>query len=439
MVPTELELDLDFTAPGGRARRGVMLISASLVALIVAGAVFLHPALPGTGAAAGSGPPPKQGSYRVVAADFVDASTGWVVALFRSGDYAVLRTGDGARSWTQQLTVAGDSHPIYMKFFDRSMGVFALVGTSPVLRRTFDGGRSWATQPALESTAIVTSWSFLDMDYGWMLVDEAASTGSTDAQLYRTEDGGRRWADLGAPVRAPERAYQVHFSYLTTGWLTTSGDGAYAYRTSDLGATWSREQLPAPAAGWPATGQFFVAVQPTLDVGAVASVVYFPPLKGRTGIGGTIRAFPPLTVRGFDGGRPRTFLYATLLDQLVGSPWTQEQAPNQLELGTVDNGVSWRVIAPPSTEGAIGFVNALDWWWVTAGQWSRSRDGGATWSDPRGAGAVKPEPGTLQVLDGKHAWYAGSEDSRPLLVGTDDGGTSWRVHQLPAIQDLPTL
>ena len=433
MEPAELDVDVVLGPARSRARRAMALISASLVAVTVAGLGFLRPALPSLGASAGAGA--RQAAYHVVAADFVDRNVGWVAALFPSGDYAILRTADGARTWTRGLTVPGDSHPIFMKFFDRSTGVFALLGTSPLLRRTTDGGKTWSPLPVLDSTSAVDSWSFVDSTHGWMLADSP----SREARLYRTEDGGRSWDDLGPPVRSGDRAYQVHFASRTTGWLTASVTGAYLYRTVDSGATWSRVDLPAPTGGWPAAGAYFVAVQPTAGRGAFASVVYFPPLKGRTGIGAIIRAYPPLTVRSFDGGRPHTYLYATGIDQIVSSPWTQDQPPNQVELSTIDNGAHWNAIAPPSTAGAIGFVDALNWWWIGAGAWSKSRDGGATWSSPREAGVVDPQPGTVRVLDRSHAWFAGSGDSRPVVEATDDGAVSWRVLALPAVDDLPTL
>jgi photosystem II stability/assembly factor-like uncharacterized protein len=429
-----VEFDGDWSQPGGRARRGIALICASLMALTVAGIAFLYPALltPSTGA------PVKQTAYRVLAADFVDRNTGWIVAFLPSGDYAILHTTDGARSWTRLLSVVGESRPIFTRFFDRSTGVFALIGTSPVLRRTLDGGRTWSARPALGATYIVDSWSFVDPNRGWMLAHDAAQSRASPTRLYRTLDGGMTWSDLGSAVKSPDRAFQVHFSSPSTGWLTVSGAGGYAYQSNDAGVTWSRLELPPPVGGWPRTGEFLVAVQPTFGGGAVATVVYFPPLKGRTGIGGNIRAFPPLAVRSFDGGRPHTYLYATLIDQLAGGPWTQEQAPNQVELSTVDNGASWKIIAPPSPSGAIGFFDASNWWWLTAGQSSKSRDGGATWSDPKEAGVVAPQPGTLRVLDRNHAWFAGSGDRRPVIEGTDDGGLSWRLLRLPAIEDVPT-
>jgi photosystem II stability/assembly factor-like uncharacterized protein len=408
------------------------MIAASALAITVTGIGWLHPGWPAFGAA-GLNPAVMHANYQVAAVDFIDPSTGWVVAVFGSRDYAVLHTTDGGRSWSRQLAATGSPHAQFIKFFDNDVGVFGLIGSRPVLFRTNDGGRTWTALPALDAESSVLSWSFVDSDYGWMLVHRGGNSVPSPALLYRTEDGGRSWTDLGPPVPLPDQAFAVHFSYLTTGWLASVGTGAYAYKTDDFGKTWTRVPLPAPHGGWPRTGQFFVAVQPTSGGGAVASVVSFPPLKGRTGIGATIRGFPPLTVWAFDGGRPHTYTYATVIDQVVGGPFAQEQAPNQTPLSTVDNGANWVAIAPPSTAGAIGYFDAFNWWWIGSGFWSSSADGGLTWTHPRGVGAIEPIQGSLQVLDRAHAWFAGSRGSSPVLEGTADGGVHWRQVALPAV------
>jgi len=166
--------------------------------------------------------------------------------------------------------------------------------------------------------------------------------------------------------------------------------------------------------------------------------VYFPPLRGRTGVGATVRSFPPLTVRAFDGGRLRTFTYSTLIDQVAGGPYAQDQAPNQTRLRTVDNGTTWAPIEPPSTSGAIGYFDASNWWWIGAGLRSTSRDGGVTWSGPSGVGVIGPTPGSLQVLDRNDAWFAGSVGAKPVLVSTNDGALHWRTVAMPPIEELPT-
>lgn len=437
MEAPELERDFEPGSPHGRVRRALALIAASIVTIALTGIVYLHPVLPAVGRDAAIGPA-AQTSYRVTAVDFVNPSEGWVAVDFSSGDFTVLHTADGGVTWTRQLAGLGDGHAVYMKFFDEAVGVFALVGGTPLFHRTADGGRTWVSVPAVKVTGTVVSWSFVDSYQGWMLVRGTDPVQPTSTTLFHTGDAGVSWVDLGHPVGAPDQAFQVNFSYFTTGWLSSASSGPYAYKTGDFGETWTRIALPEPLGGWPRGGQFLVAVQPTSGGGAVASVVYFPAIKGRTGIGADIRSFPPLVVRSFDGGRPHTYTYTTVIDQVAGGPFAMEQPPNQTQLSTVDNGSSWSTIDPPSAGGAIGYFDALHWWWIGAGRWARSVDGGATWTSPRGLAVVDPLPGSLQVLDREHAWFAGSAGSRPVLEATDDGGVHWRMVLLPPMPDMPT-
>ena len=436
MQSAELETDLVAFSPRSRVARAVALIAASLVTLGVTSAVYVHPSL-NLFAASAPVQSALRGDYRVAAIDFVSPSAGWVVVDFPSGDYALIHTADGGIGWTQQLTAPSEGHAKYMKFFDASVGVLALVGTRPVLRRTSDGGRTWVSRPAIDPNASVVSWSFVDSDHGWMLASRTTPTGSSPPSLYRTEDGGLSWSDLGRPVPEPDRAFQVQFSYLTTGWLTTVSSGPYAYRTQDFGATWTRVVLPAPAQGWPRGGEFFVAVRPTSGQGVVASVVHFDPFRGRSGVGGTVRGYPPLTVRSFDGGRLRTYLYTTLVDELVTGPFAEEMPPNQAQLGTVDGGGSWSPVTVPSTRGAVGFFDAAHWWWIGNGLTAGSEDGGVSWTKPSGLGVIEPLPGSLRVLDWEHAWFAGLPGTRATLASTDDGGVRWRSVALPLLEDRP--
>jgi photosystem II stability/assembly factor-like uncharacterized protein len=439
MEAVESETESDFGSPHARVRRALALMVASIVTITLTGALYLHPEVPAFGRSATTTMSALQSTYRVTAVDFVNPSDGWVAVDFPSGDFGVLHTSDGGLSWTRQLAGAADGHPAFMKFFDEASGVFALVGTAPLFHRTADGGRTWVSVPARKVTGTVVSWSFVDSYQGWMLVRGSGQAQPISTTLYHTGDAGVSWVDLGHPVAAPDQAFQVSFSYFTTGWLSSASSGPYAYKSGDFGATWARVALPAPEGGWPRGGQFLVAVQPTSGGGAVASVVYFPPIKGRTGIGADIRSFPPLVVRSFDGGRPHTYTYTTVIDQVAGGPYATEQPPNQAQLGTVDNGSSWSAVDPPATSGAIGYFDALNWWWIGAGRWASSGDGGSTWTNPRGIGVIEPLPGSLQVLDRDHAWFAASSGSRPVLQATDDGGLHWRMVLLPPMPDLPTL
>jgi photosystem II stability/assembly factor-like uncharacterized protein len=431
-----MEADFDSTSTRARAQRALALIAVSLVAIAGAGILYLHPSWPGFASSSVTGPAAPQTAYRVGAIDFIDPATGWVAALLGSGDVAVLHTHDGARTWVRQLVAEAGVHLPYLEFFDRRVGLLAFLGGPPLLYRTTDGGTTWTALRALTPWTSVLSWSFVDSDHGWMLARSAGETPQAPPRLYRTQDGGGSWEDLGQPVAVPEQAYQVHFSPLTTGWLATSGPAPNAYRSRDLGVTWTRVPLPAPRGAWPGPGQFFVGVQPTLGAGAIASVVFVPPIRGRSGVGGSIRGFPPLTVRAYDGGRLNTYLYATVLDRVVVGGRTGAQPPNETVLSTLDNGVSWVPISKPPPSGAIGYSDAANWWWIGSGSWAMSADAGVTWTDPRTIGAGEPLPGSLQLLDSAHAWFAAS-GTKPALEVTNDAGRHWRVAELPPIVLAP--
>jgi hypothetical protein len=179
----------------------------------------------------------------------------------------------------------------------------------------------------------------------------------------------------------------------------------------------------------------------------IATVVNFAPASGRSGIGGTVVAYPPLTVRTFDGGVPVFYRYAIFADAISSTDLaaasaehrsgtsTQVQAPNQVQLGSSDGGVTWSVIEPPNVPGAVGYSDALNWWWIGSGTWSTSSDGGTTWTPYRNVGVLSPLPGSLQVLDSEHAWFAAMAGAQAVLETTEDGGIRWTELGLPVVKD----
>jgi hypothetical protein len=292
---------------------------------------------------------------------------------------------------------------------------------------------------------MLLSASFVDASHGWLLVRVGGSP-FIGGEVLRTTDAGATWIDLGSPVLASDQPYRVEFADRDRGWLDSRSAGPYVYTTTDAGATWNRVSLPAPAGGWAKQGEFFVAAQPTQGTGVVVSVVNFPPLSGRSASGASILTYPPLTVRTFDGGSAVTYRYSTLKDMTAGSgvSWVatdQEPGPSmqelptadQVVLGSVDAGGTWSIISPPQQPGAIGYFDAAHWWWIGSGSWSRSSDGGKTWTPDRNIGVPEPLSGTLQVLDSNHAWFGAMAGTRPLLETTDDGGVNWTMILLPPI------
>jgi len=430
----------------GRAWRAKAVIAASLVAIVATGLAYLHPSS-GTPQTAVPKPAtsPALAAYEPSAVDFVAPNTGWVVAVFDNDAYALIATSDGGRSWEKQLSGAAGGRTTYLHFFDTNRGVFAALGQPARLYTTDDGGRTWSARGLAAAPADAMSLSFVDPKDGWLLLD-SGSVGDPSARLLRTGDGGVSWTDLGSPLPNGDQAFRVQFASQENGWLDSVNAGPYAYRSDDGGATWQRVALPAPSGGWPKTGQFLIAAHPTKGDGVVTDVINFQPAPGRSGGGGTVLAYPPLTVRTFDGGAQVQLIYATLIDNAPGGAAAQAppswwigaaqavaQAPGQVDLGSLDGGRSWGSVTLPADSGAIGYVDAADWWWIGLGEWSTSSDAGRTWARVRTIAVIEPLPATLQLLDRETAWFAALAGPRPVLETTDDGGVDWRMVLLPPI------
>jgi photosystem II stability/assembly factor-like uncharacterized protein len=91
----------------------------------------------------------------------------------------------------------------------------------------------------------------------------------------------------------------------------------------------------------------------------------------------------------------------------------------------------------PSEFGTFGYADPTDWWWIGAGAWATSSDGGVTWMRMQSPGTPAPLPGSLQIIDRAHAWFAGMNATTPVLVATDDGGHKWRTVGLPSLTPTP--
>jgi photosystem II stability/assembly factor-like uncharacterized protein len=442
----EPEEELEWRANPARGRRALAVIVASALTIGVASFVYVRPSLtfadqakpqPFTLQAAAE-------QYQLAAVDFVSPSVGWVVAELGAGKFTILQTADAGSHWRRQLSGINGGAGLYLRFFDASNGVFVLTGSQPVLYQTGDGGRTWTSQEAMPGRSPnLLSASFADPSHGWLLV-RTGGPPFVDGELFRTTDAGATWMDLGSPVVASDQPYRVEFTDRERGWLDSRSAGPYLYTTADAGATWNRVPLPAPAKGWARQGEFFVTAQPTRGPGVVASVVNFPPLSGRSASGAAILSYPPLRVRAFDGGSSVTYTYFTVKDltsapgsslvatnQVPGLP--EVQPADQVVLSSVDGGNSWSIISPPLAAGAIGYFDASNWWWIGSGSWSRSSDGGKTWTRNRNIGVPEPLRGSLQVLDATHAWFGAMAGTRPLVETTDDGGITWRMILLPPI------
>jgi photosystem II stability/assembly factor-like uncharacterized protein len=443
--------DLRSSAPAaGRIGRAIALMVVSVLAIVIAAIAYVHPQ-PSVGSSRQPAAAAQEAvpSYQLAAIDFVNPATGWVVAELFNHDFAVLHTTDAGTSWTRQLSGAGGGIGEYARFFDTRSGVVVLLGLHAVMFQTSDGGRTWSRGDLHADGGQVVSADFIDAWHGWLLVQVSNLVRPITEVLYRTVDGGATWLEMGDPVTAPDTAVRAVFADRLHGWLYSLSSAPLAYSTADGGATWHRIALPPPPGGWPAAPvgssgpeEFFIAARPTAGEGVAATVVPIAPLKGRSSDGATFRGYPPLTVRSFDGGGSVMYVYTTFADVSpyrytnILSDRGQVIAPNaadQLQLSSLDGGSTWKKADVPLDYGAFGFTDAFDWWWIGSGTWAKSSDGGVTWTGRHPLGVLAPLPGSLQVLDPDHAWFAAMAGTRPMLETTADGGYEWTMVSLPPI------
>jgi photosystem II stability/assembly factor-like uncharacterized protein len=449
MAAMDFEDELPSLSSTTRVPRALTLIVLSIITVAIAGIAYMHPAVnPGSGSNTASAladnlPP----SYDLAAVDFVTPTTGWVVVSLRSGDFAVLHTADAAETWKRQLVGSAGLIGEYVRFFDPLRGVLVSLGPQSVLYQTSDGGSTWSQNSLTQGGGYIFSADFIDPRDGW-LVAQGPKVGAAPAQvLLRTVDSGRTWEPLGSPVLSGDWAYRLVFADSKVGWLYSRSAGPYAYKSDDAGTTWRRVALPAPAGGWPAapapsvlTETFFVAAHPTVGAGVMTTVIGVAPPNGRSSGGGVVVDYPPLKVGTFDGGQSVTYIYADIspyryasIEYINPGPFVATEPENQYQLSSVDSGHSWSAVSVPSNYGAVGYVDARNWWWIGSGARATSSDAGTTWGQIQGAGVPEPLPGSLQFIDASHAWFGAMAGTRALVEATDDGGIHWRMMMLPPI------
>ncbi len=430
-----------------RAGRALALMVASVLAIGIGGFVYLNPAPHGAVAEAGADVLAAT-PHRLIAVDFVTPSVGWVLAE-GARDFVIMHTTDAGNAWSRQLAGPSGRLGEYLQFFDRSHGVVIVLGPSAVMFKTENGGKTWSRRALEQRGGNIVSAAFTNARDGWLLAD--TTTGSKQSsELLRTVDGGKTWRSLGAPALPQDIAYRVVFTDSRHGWLYSSSTGPYAYTSSDGGETWRRGWLPAPPGGWlgPTSkgrepDRFMVAARPTVGAGVLATVIAMVFANGRPA-GGEAASYPALTVRAFDGGGWVTWIYPRFVDPTpfkfisydsAGEPVRLNgfMLSSQVQLTSADAGATWSMMLPPSTLGAIGYSDALNWWWIGSGRWSTSSDAGRTWTRVRSIGVPEPLPGSLQMLDANHAWFGAMAGSRPVLERTVDGGVHWNMYLLPPI------
>jgi photosystem II stability/assembly factor-like uncharacterized protein len=172
---------------------------------------------------------------------FADSKRGWV----GGDDGLVLRTDDGGRTWEQQSAGVSDGvNDIY--FRDKEDG-YLLAANRVML--TEDGGRTWRTAASFAAadfagaTPELYSVRFTSKKRGWVVGSVSRGDRVLDSLLLRTDDGGRTWQRVAAPVRF--ELLHLDFRGERRGWIV--GDRGTVLHTRDGGETWQQQRTNTSA------------------------------------------------------------------------------------------------------------------------------------------------------------------------------------------------
>jgi len=168
---------------------------------------------------------------------------GWALV-----NYQLFWTEDGGDSWSE-ITPAQAIPGTLMavQFLDEENGW--LVTQDPLtgqldIFQTSNKGRAWQVSTLQEGNldfgplASKVYLDFLDQQNGWAVVKLVSSSNFSLGRLYRTDDGGKSWAELPLPIGEP-----VRFLDQKRGWVAGGPAGDELYLSDDGGNTWRQVQI----------------------------------------------------------------------------------------------------------------------------------------------------------------------------------------------------
>ncbi len=246
---------------------------------------------------------------------------------------------------------------------------------------------------------------FINADTGW--------ASGTDATMLKTTDGGATWTSQSMPAEFPaaDSIYAVYFVDEDYGWAVGGTiTSAYIMHTTDGGTTW--------------------VMQTSATQARIGSMYFVDRNNGwLCGDNGTIQHTT-------DGGENWSLQTTPLsnhvidihfIDANVGWAGTQYRKI----LHTTDGGATWvaqnsGLPTPTFTYrnfGDMDFIDANNGWMVgMEGSMAHTTDGGLTWT-PQDSNGIQYFT-DVDFVDANHGWVIGIDG---LIMVTEDGGATWQV------------
>ncbi|MGN6518617.1 MAG: WD40/YVTN/BNR-like repeat-containing protein [Dokdonella sp.] len=318
----------------------------------------------------------------------------------------VLATRDGGATWETRATMPNTL--IYDVWLDGAAGAMA-VGIDmnaghPVVLRSQDDGTTWTAHVDESRFGLLTG---ITQSVGgrWVVVgtDFVAATGL----LLTSDDAGKTWDARDAGGVASLNG--VRFRDADRG--VAVGEAGSLLVTDDGGTNWAVQATPTALAlldgGWNANGALFVVGGDFAGEGIVAS------LSGQGAAWSTSKFAASLHGIAFPAAGEITVAGSG------GNVFTSH-----------DEGLSWESHAPRSTSGealqSVSFADRQVGIAVgTNGAALRTANGGSTWSAL--ASGTEQVLQSVSMMSRTAAVAVGfdTQNSAPIIIGTDDGGASW--------------
>jgi photosystem II stability/assembly factor-like uncharacterized protein len=356
----------------------------------------------------------------------IDASNGWAIGGPTSLEQThILRTSDAGRTWAD-VTPPGSGLDFWSQSFLDAAHAWVLSfdedRKAAALWRTRDGGISWGFDevPGLIEGPYdyPIGIRFVDEIHGWIELIGLPAAGSAPYGLFRSEDGGRSWENLGSPGKYLLLLQNGTFSRMFVnpriGWLLNAGyaGGVQLLRTEDAGASWADVDFPRPQA---ISADYFGNF-PELDL-----------VFASTKIG----AFALSYCDRFEEAEVQRGFLCTTIDG--GQSWSVHAVPDlglpdpstgfygrsiRVHLATTDT--AWADIRDIFDTGGNEFVAQAHWY--------RTANAGRTWEEVDDIGHKEGYSRLRQLdfINSRTGWaLVEAPDESTGLYMTVDGGLTW--------------
>ncbi len=303
--------------------------------------------------------------------------------------------------------------------------------------RTTDGGARWAdvTPPGLPASQAMLRGFFLDQASAWVIAPDPQNQAA--GSLFRTQDGGATWQSSATYFGSS----QLQFLDQQNGWaLFVPGAAAGSavaeiYRTVDGGATWTKVYAIDPQAGDLPGGLPFSGMK--------SGLAFLDASRGWVTGSEPVEKYAWLFMTE-DGGK--TWQHQELAlpaghenDMLSIDPprfFTPQdgllpvalyaQALSRVFYRTQDGGKTWSSTTPVESNGVYDFISFQEGWVWDGKTLQVTKDGGQTWT------ALTPNldlSGSLVQIDfaSRTTGWALAMDANGngQLYKTEDGGENW--------------